>query len=730
MKKFFLGILVLFFSLQLSAQVSLFKDINMSSGTESADVKQLVNIDGIVYFAADDGINGRELWTSDGTEEGTALCADIYEGEESSFPSNLTNFQGQIYFAATDNISGYELYKYDDINKTAELFFDINPGEASSFPSDFAAIDNTLFFVANNIATGREIWITNGEQCETQILEELVENENDAEPINLFQWKKKIYFSAKNLLTGIELWKIEEPHFINLYELYANSYCSNADLYVDFAITGDYNSDNIFTLQFSDKDGDFTNSTTIYSEANTIPFNIQTQVPADLPSGENYRIRMLASSPEVIGQTSCQYFTIMQGPAITQIQNQQTDENIDIQIPIVINDAETSFDNLDISFTSTNMELVKIENISISGNENKLLIIKPTQNLYGTAEIQVTVKDQSGCTISTKFDVEVISVNDSPYLNVDIDNQTASYKKEFMFTFEENTFVDPDQDILTYSAKLSDNSELPAWLSFDSDTRTFSGLPEKAGTYNIVLTAYDSENQTDICEFDIIINKVFILFSTKNETREYQQSNPELIYEYEGLIEGDNIEMIDKMPTISTTALIDSDAGEYPIEIKGGEDDNYDFNYANATLTVTPIEPKVTLSNITLLQDNSITCDAEVTNTGGEPELIRGICWKLNKIPTTEDNTVEKEQGIGTFQVNFKPNIFGNIYIRSFATNSVNTTYSEVKTIEIVNSIKDNINNCHIIPNPCSDNFYISSSQIYNCVKILDISGKTITTFT
>ncbi|MFV1035422.1 putative Ig domain-containing protein, partial [Klebsiella pneumoniae] len=44
-----------------------------------------------------------------------------------------------------------------------------------------------------------------------------------------------------------------------------------------------------------------------------------------------------------------------------------------------------------------------------------------------------------------------------------------------------DSFSDADTaDTLTYTATLSDNSPLPAWLNFDATTRSFSGVP--AGT--------------------------------------------------------------------------------------------------------------------------------------------------------------------------------------------------------------------------------------------------------
>src|SRR5690242_7734198 len=36
-------------------------------GTNDADPKSLVNVNGALFFAADDGVHGRELWRSNGT---------------------------------------------------------------------------------------------------------------------------------------------------------------------------------------------------------------------------------------------------------------------------------------------------------------------------------------------------------------------------------------------------------------------------------------------------------------------------------------------------------------------------------------------------------------------------------------------------------------------------------------------------------------------------------------
>ena len=101
---------------------------------------------------------GRELWVTDGTEEGTKLVKDIAPGAASSSPGSITAIGGRVCFAANDGASGAELWQSDGTAEGTLLIYDINQGPASSSPQALLAVSNTLYFSALDTITAREPW--------------------------------------------------------------------------------------------------------------------------------------------------------------------------------------------------------------------------------------------------------------------------------------------------------------------------------------------------------------------------------------------------------------------------------------------------------------------------------------------------------------------------------------------------------------------------------------------
>ena len=68
-------------------------------------------VGGRLFFAGDDGIHGLELWSTDGTSEGTVLVADLAPGPTGSAPEWLVAADGYLYFSADDGVNGRQLWQ-------------------------------------------------------------------------------------------------------------------------------------------------------------------------------------------------------------------------------------------------------------------------------------------------------------------------------------------------------------------------------------------------------------------------------------------------------------------------------------------------------------------------------------------------------------------------------------------------------------------------------------------
>jgi hypothetical protein len=132
----------------------------------------------------------------------------------------------------------------------------------------------------------------------------------------------------------------------------------------------------------------------------------------------------------------------------------------------------------------------------------------PLNAHVGTVSIDVIASDGNGGTVTDTFDIVVANTNDAPTVANPLPNRNATEDAAFNVTFAVNTFADPDAgDTLTYTAQLAGGGALPAWLSFDAATRTFSGTPLNAhvGTVSIDVIANDGNGGTVTDTFDLVV---------------------------------------------------------------------------------------------------------------------------------------------------------------------------------------------------------------------------------
>ena len=135
---------------------------DLRPGAPGSGADSLTAVGETLFFRGDDGIHGRELWRSSGTELGTALVADVRPGAEGSSLGWLTTVSSVLYFTADDGAHGVELWRSDGSVEGTALASDVQPGPDSSAPGTLTVVRDVLFFSADDGTHGRELWRADG----------------------------------------------------------------------------------------------------------------------------------------------------------------------------------------------------------------------------------------------------------------------------------------------------------------------------------------------------------------------------------------------------------------------------------------------------------------------------------------------------------------------------------------------------------------------------------------
>ncbi|WP_163867321.1 ELWxxDGT repeat protein [Myxococcus eversor] len=157
------------------AGTSLLKDIQPGASGSMPFLAQsrIASVGSTVFFAANDGVHGEELWKTDGTSTGTVLVSDAVPGATGSAPTAFTGTPGRLFYTASQSTTGGEPWTSDGTSAGTFMLKDILPGANRSVSGRYVPFGAGALFFADDGIHGREPWFSNGQPSGTQLVSDL-----------------------------------------------------------------------------------------------------------------------------------------------------------------------------------------------------------------------------------------------------------------------------------------------------------------------------------------------------------------------------------------------------------------------------------------------------------------------------------------------------------------------------------------------------------------------------
>ncbi|MEZ6086973.1 MAG: GEVED domain-containing protein [Pirellulaceae bacterium] len=226
----------------------------------------------------------------------------------------------------------------------------------------------------------------------------------------------------------------------------------------------------------------------------------------------------------------------------------------------------------------------------------------------------------------------VISDNNAaPEMTDNLPSFTATFERAFDFDVANQFFVDPDSDDpLIYTARQSDGSALPDWLTFNPSDLSFhsDNLPE-AGTWSIVVTAVDRGSPVKFSSTHFELSVIADQSVWQNATDRYDTNQDGRVAPLDALI------VLNHLNRTNQSALSDQRSSlERPIDVNGDR-------------IVTPLDALQILNRL----NRTIDGEAAPPPTSPSPSMVDSIDYEYTK----HENLTPEHTGTSNLTVPFKP---------------------------------------------------------------------------
>jgi ELWxxDGT repeat protein len=202
-----------------AAGTYLVKEINPATDAPGLDTDSIelefTNVnDELLFFVADDGTHGIELWVTDGTADGTHMVKEIIPpaAGPTASPYGLRAVGSRLFFGVPDGVHGSELWVSDGTEAGTHIVKDINTGAGDGYLGHNGSIaaGNTLYFRATDGSSGEELWKSDGTEAGTVRVADLAAGASSSNPTYFSLIGDSLYFYASGDADW-GLWKLHVP---------------------------------------------------------------------------------------------------------------------------------------------------------------------------------------------------------------------------------------------------------------------------------------------------------------------------------------------------------------------------------------------------------------------------------------------------------------------------------------------------------------------------------------
>ncbi len=183
----------------------------------------------LFFFRAYTLESGYEIWVSDGTTGGTQLLKDINPGIASSDVIGrfvVSAGDNQFYFLAEDAVHGKELWTSDGTPQGTVMIKDFTPGSEDSNLTFLGVVNDILYFIYRESNINRYIWKTDGTEEGTEKLP------GDIRGNALTMFKEELYFRGDGLL-----WKANGSSELQLTDQFIETFSAVTDDWLYYLVS-------------------------------------------------------------------------------------------------------------------------------------------------------------------------------------------------------------------------------------------------------------------------------------------------------------------------------------------------------------------------------------------------------------------------------------------------------------------------------------------------------------